>query len=83
MSRQVINLNRSHRFKYLEEDHPELRLWYVFGISPDRKTVDIADSGGDVMTGVPHDIADKIIRARVEFICLMEKIIAENSARHT
>lgn len=41
-----------------------IKPWCVHGRSPDGKTVDVADIDQDVFTGVPPDIAEKLIQER-------------------
>jgi hypothetical protein len=35
--------------------------WFVFGESADGTVVDVADSNGDVLQGVPRNVAERVI----------------------
>lgn len=43
-------------------NHVEKHLWFEFGRHPDG-CVDIANADGDVLCGLPHDLAERIIEA--------------------
>ena len=58
---------RPIKAKYIDEETPMLRSWFVFGHHDDG-TVDIADGQQDVLTHVPREDADRIVTARNAFV---------------
>ena len=61
------------RVKYLDETRL-LAPWFEFGRSA--AGVDIADETGDIFTGVDPEHAELIIKARAEFLSVVEDCLA-------
>lgn len=49
--------------------------WYESGRSEDGKLIDVANSNGDVFSGVPTEIGKMLISARDEFLGRIETIL--------
>lgn len=58
---------------YVDADK-HLRNWFVFGEHPDG-TVDVADSEGDVLTGVSRADAERLMAARDAFVAAVCEIL--------
>lgn len=58
--------------KYVEERFPR---WFEFGVHSDGR-VDLADSDGDVITGVSPETATKLLQAREQYVDAMIEIFS-------
>jgi hypothetical protein len=59
------------REKYIDETFPPLM---VFGAHPDGM-VDIVNVNADVLTGIPPEVADKVVKANQIYMAELYKIL--------
>jgi hypothetical protein len=53
--------------KYLHDETESTASWFIFGEYPDG-TVGICDGDRDIFEYVPRDVAERIVKARNDFV---------------
>lgn len=66
---------RPWRDKYLFDETSVLKYWFIMGTYPDG-TVGICDGDEDIFSYVPLEVAQEIVKARKEFLEVIEKHFA-------
>jgi hypothetical protein len=54
--------------KYLDEETSMLARWFIFGEHPDGIHVDVSDGNDDIVTKIPKNKAELLIKARNAFV---------------
>jgi hypothetical protein len=54
--------------KYVDEETRLFAIWFIFGEHTNGIDVDIADTFGDVITGIPRQQAERLVEARGVFV---------------
>lgn len=75
MSERNLPLEIPYSRKYLEQIDV-FKIWFIFG---EYKTgnVDLSDTSGDIFTNIPRDKAERIIKARDDFLDFIAEEVCE------
>lgn len=63
--------SRPWKPKYLTDETPVMRRWFIFGEHPNG-TVDVSDGDQDIFIRLPRESAQRIIAARTELANVIE-----------